>query len=86
MVYPFNSLPSTHIIFAISAGVLAVYLKDKSIVVLTTLFVAFLLWLSVDQSIDSAKILAPSATDFIGFMLISEGNDSSNATLSLNGL
>ena len=43
MVYPFKSLPSTHMIFAESLGVLAVYLNERSMSVLITSFAAFLL-------------------------------------------
>ena len=43
IVYPFKSLPRTHIIFAESLGVLAVYLNERSISVLITSFAAFLL-------------------------------------------
>ena len=43
IVYPFKSFPSTHMIFAESLGVLAVYLNERSISVLITSFAAFLL-------------------------------------------
>ena len=77
IVYPFSVLSRTHITLAWSCGVRAVYLKDSSISVLIVLFADFLLCEEDDQSIDSAKMLAPSATAVIGFTSMFAGRDNS---------
>ena len=73
---------SEHRTRALFPATLDSYLNDSAEPILRSAFFDLRLWFSLDQSIDSANMLAPSATAVIGLISMSALTASSDETFS----